>query len=317
MPGIAEEAASSLTGVDVSIVVIYMIGVLVLGTFFGRYVKSAGDFFVAGRALPFWAIGTSVVVSDIGATDFIATAGAGYTYGIAAANFDWMGSMPAMVIAAFIFVPYYWRAGVFTIPEFLGRRYNAAVQMIHAAIWGIVLLTMLSVMLWLTAQMLNTILGWDVYLCIWLIVVITGIYTLSGGLSAVVMTDVVQLVVMFVGGAALLLLSLHATGGWGNLQDQVAKRPSEAIVFYTFKDREAAKAFEGAKHLEKALAGSGVDVLEIAPAAGRIEPHRRAYRVSLNGLLPATDSLDAGGETKRVIFDRLTAAAPAGVGVDG
>src|SRR5690606_8970380 len=82
-----------LAAVDIAIVLVYMAGVFVLGSFFGRYVKSAGDFFVAGRALPFWAIGMSVVVSDIGATDFIATAGAGYTYGVAAANFDWMGSM--------------------------------------------------------------------------------------------------------------------------------------------------------------------------------------------------------------------------------
>lgn len=206
---------STLHTIDIVIIAVYMLGTLALGSFFGKYVKDAGDFFVAGKALPFWAIGMSVVVSDIGATDFIATSGAGYTYGIAAANFDWIGSMPAMVFAAFIFIPYYWRAGVFTIPEFLGRRYNRAVQVIHATIWGVFLLVMLSVMLWLTAVMLKTVLGFgseSVY--IWLIVAITGIYTLSGGLSAVVMTDVVQLVVMFVGGGALLALSLYEVGGW-------------------------------------------------------------------------------------------------------
>ena len=198
-----------------------MIGVFVLGTFFGKYVKNAGDFFTAGRALPFWAVGMSVVVTDIGATDFIATSGAGYTYGISAANFDWLGSMPAMVIAAFVFVPYYWRSGVFTIPEFLGRRYNAGVQLIHASIWGVFLLIMLAVMLWLTAIMLQTILGWDPYFSVWLIVVITGAYTFSGGLTAVVMTDVVQMIVMFIGGAALLWLSLWEVGGWTALQEQI------------------------------------------------------------------------------------------------
>lgn len=212
---------ATLTGIDVVIVVLYMAGVFILGSFFARYVKNAGDFFVAGRALPFWAIGMSIVVSDIGATDFIATAGAGYTYGIAAANFDWIGSMPAMVFAAFIFVPYYWRAGVFTVPEFLGRRYNAGVQVIHATIWGVYLLVMVSVMLWLTAMTLNTILGWNPYVSVWIIVAITGIYTFSGGLSAVVLTDVVQMVVMFVGGGALVGLTLWEVGGWGSLQEQV------------------------------------------------------------------------------------------------
>ena len=223
--------ASQLANIDVIIVVIYMIGVLILGTFFARYIKSAGDFFVAGRALPFWAIGMSVVVSDIGAIDFMATSGAGYTYGIAAANFDWIGSMPAMAFAAFIFIPYYWRAGVFTIPEFLGRRYNAAVQIMHATIWGIFLITMLAVMLWMTATMLHTVLGWDRNLCIILIATITGIYTISGGLSAVVMTDVVQMIVMFIGGAALVLLSLHEVGGWSALQETVTAMPGREDHF--------------------------------------------------------------------------------------
>ena len=219
--------------IDYTIVIVYMVGVFALGTYFGRYVKSAGDFFTAGKALPFWAVGMSIVVSDIGATDFIATAGAGYTYGIAAANFDWMGSMPAMAFAAFFFIPYYWRAGVFTIPEFLGRRYNGLVQFIHGGIWGIFLLTMLAVMLWLTAVALNTILGWNVYASIWIIVGITGIYTLSGGLSAVVLTDVVQLVVMFIGGAALLAIAMWEIGGWDELRTQVLAQGPEYQDHFT------------------------------------------------------------------------------------
>lgn len=216
------ESAPAIAGIDIAIVVIYMAGVFVLGSYFGRYVKNAGDFFVAGKALPFWAVGMSIVVSDIGATDFVAVAGSAYTDGIAVANFDWIGSMPAMVFAAFVFIPYFWRSGVYTIPEFLGRRYNAAVQMIHASIWCVVMVTMLSVMLWVTGdELMNTILGWNPYVVVWLMVAITGIYTLSGGLSAVVMTDVVQLIVMFVGGIALLALSLWEVGGFGELKAHV------------------------------------------------------------------------------------------------
>lgn len=225
MPEGGDAAVTGLAAIDVVIIVMYMAGVLVMGTYFGRHVKNAGDFFLAGKALPFWAIGMSVVVTDIGATDFIALAGAGYTYGIAAANFDWIGSMPAMVFAAFIFIPYYWRAGVFTVPEFLGRRYNTTVQVIHGAIWGIFLLVMLSVTLWLTAKMLNTVLGWNTYFCVWMIAAITGIYTFSGGLAAVVITDVVQLIVMFVGGFALLALSVWEVGGFGALHDQIVSQP--------------------------------------------------------------------------------------------
>ena len=214
-------AVEGLHWIDNAIILVYMVGVFVLGSYFGKYVNTAEDFFSSGKTLPWWAIGMSIVVTDISATDFIATAGAGYVYGISAANFDLIGSMPAMVFSAFIFVPYYWRSGVFSIPEFLGRRYNSAVQIIHGSIWGVFLLVMMSVMLWLTAVTLQTIVGWNPYVSTWAIVLITGLYTLSGGLTAVVMTDVVQMFVMFVGGIALLWLSMWEVGGWSGLQEKI------------------------------------------------------------------------------------------------
>lgn len=223
------DGSTGLAAIDVAIILVYMLGVLVLGAFFGRYVKDGGDFFVGGKALPFWAIGMSIVVSDIGAMDFIGVAGETYNSGIAVANFDWLGSMPAMVLAAFIFVPYYWRSGVYTIPEFLGQRYNHAVQTIHAAIWGVFLFVTTSLGLWVTAEhFLNQVLGWNVYFSVWLMVGIVGIYTFSGGLTAVVMTDVVQMVIMFVGGAALVLLSLYRVGG--DVAGKVTGMPPKAVV---------------------------------------------------------------------------------------
>ncbi len=256
------EATETLAGIDVVIVVMYMIGVFVLGTFFSRYVKNAGDFFVAGRSLPFWAIGMSIVVSDIGAMDFVAVAGGTYTDGIAVANFDWIGSMPAMVFAAFIFVPYFWRAGVYTIPEFLGRRYNTAVRMIHGGIWGVFLLTMLSLMLWVTGdQLSNTILGWNPYMVIWAMVIITGVYTFSGGLSAVVMVDVVQLIIMFVGGLALLVLSMWEVGGPAELQRKVLALEPRTIVTLDV-EREIPESA-----VSEAVGQAGFDVIRI----GRVE----------------------------------------------
>lgn len=226
--------AEGLAGIDVVIILIYMVGVLALGVYFSRFVKDGSDFFVAGKALPFWAIGMSIVVSDIGAMDFVAVAGGTYNDGIAVANFDWIGSMPAMVFAAFIFVPYYWRSGVYTIPEFLGRRYNLAVQLIHGLIWGFFLFTMVSLMLWVTAdKFLFQVLGWDPAISIWLMVFIVGIYTFAGGLTAVVMTDVIQMIIMFVGGAALLVLSLYNVGGWNSLVEQVLARGPEFENHFT------------------------------------------------------------------------------------
>ncbi len=227
------ESFVQLHFIDMVIIGVYMLGSLALGAFCTKYVGDSNDFFLAGKALPFWAIGFSIVVSDIGAVDFMAVAGAAYQHGVSAANFDWMGSMPAMVFAAFVFVPYFWRTGVFTIPEFLGRRYNSGVQFVNGLIWAVVLFIMLAVMQWLTAdKLMHTILGWNPYLTLAITATITGVYTFSGGLTAVVFTDVVQLVVMYVGGLGLLALSLWEVGGWGQLHtDILAKGPEYANHF--------------------------------------------------------------------------------------
>ncbi len=284
------EALQGLAAIDVAIILMYMAGVLVLVTFFRKSVNSAGDFFQASRALPFWAIGMSIVVSDIGAMDFVAVAGSAYTEGIAVANFDWIGSMPAMVFAAFIFIPYYWRSGVYTIPEFLGRRYNVGVQVIHATIWGIFLLTMLSLMLWVTGdQLMNTILGWNPMVVVWAMVVITGIYTFSGGLSSVVMVDVVQLIIMFVGGIALLVLSMWEVGGLADLRHKVVEdtQPRMVVAFNTNRDIS-----EDA--VQNAIADAGFNVLGVDPVVSvKQEPNVRRFFVRLESVdIPETRDAD-------------------------
>ena len=221
MPAISE----GLAAIDYVIVGVYMAGVLFVGSYFAKYVHTAGDLFLAGRSLPFWAIGMSIVVSDIGAIDLITGAGAAYRRGIAQANFDWIGSVPALLVAAFIFVPYYWRAGVYTLPEFLGRRFNEPTRWIHALVLLVFLSTTVSIMLWTSAVFLNSVLGWDHLVGIWATAVVVGIYTASGGLAAVVMTDVMQLVVMFVGTAALLTLGMWEIGGWSGLVTAILEQP--------------------------------------------------------------------------------------------
>lgn len=218
---------NALTAIDLGIIVFYFIAVLVLGIVFSRYVKTSRDFFLGGKSLPFWAIGMSVVVSDIGAIDMVAGAGSAYKYGLAQANFDWLGSVPAMVIVAFVFVPFYWRTGVCTLPEFLGRRYGSSVRTLQAIIWLGFLISMLAVMLWSSAVFLNEILGLPTSAGIWLTVAVVGSYTVMGGLTAVILTDVIQTIIMFVGAAALLILSFWHIGGWSALVTTVTERGPE------------------------------------------------------------------------------------------
>ena len=124
----------NLAPIDYTIIGFYLLGILILGVYFRRYVNTAEGYFLAGRMLPFWAIAFSIVGSDIGVTDFVGLSGEAYKHGIVAANYDWIGSIPAMILAGLVFIPYYWRNGVYTIPEYLGLRYNIYVRTFSALI---------------------------------------------------------------------------------------------------------------------------------------------------------------------------------------
>lgn len=170
--------------------------------------------FLAGKGLPFWAIAMSVVVTDIGATNLTFGAGAAYTVGMAQINFDWIGSMPACLIAGLLFIPFFWRSGVYTIPEFLGRRYNVYVQRLSALFWLVFLGINLAIMMHASAIILQEFLGVKYELSLWGTGLAVAFYTVAGGLAAVVMTDSLQMIVIFIGTAALLTLGLFEVGGW-------------------------------------------------------------------------------------------------------
>jgi SSS family solute:Na+ symporter len=222
----------NLIGIDYFIVLLYLAGTIAIGLYYEKYISSSSDYFLAGKLLPFWAIAISIVGTDIGAVDFVGLTGQAYRYGIVVANFDWIGSVPAMILAGLVFIPYYWRAGVYTIPEYLGRRYNIYLRAISAVIWLLFIAFTLGVILWATGVLLQEMIGWPIMLSIILTVVIVGLYTITGGLSAVVMTDVIQVVIMIVGSLAILVLGFWEIGGVGALYDKVlAMGPEYAYHF--------------------------------------------------------------------------------------
>ncbi len=216
-----------LAGIDYFVVIAYIVGMLLLGLYFRKFVSSSDDFFLAGKSLPFWAIGMSIVVSDIGALDFVGVSGQAYRYGISVGNFDWIGSVPAMLLAAFIFIPYFWRGGMYTIPEYLGRRYNQKVRTIASVTWIVFFALDLGVLFWSSAVLMNILLGWSIWTSILITAGVVGLYTYFGGITAVIMTDVVQMIIMFVGGFALVYLSLDAVGGWENMVDKITNMGPE------------------------------------------------------------------------------------------
>jgi SSS family solute:Na+ symporter len=211
-----------LHGIDYFVVIAYLIGIMLLGLYFSRFIHSAQDYFLSGRMLPFWAIAMSIVATDIGALDFVGVAGQAHTDGIAVGNFDWLGSVPAMLLAAFVFVPYFWRAGFYTIPEYVGRRYNDYVRATVSLIWIVFYAFDLGVIFWATGLLLEELMGWPVWVSVLATAGIVGVYTISGGLTAVIMTDVVQMIIMFVGGGAVVVMGFWKVGGWSGLSEKIS-----------------------------------------------------------------------------------------------
>ncbi|MCP5539878.1 MAG: sodium/solute symporter [Akkermansiaceae bacterium] len=212
---------TQLATLDYLILAVYLIGTVALGLAIGWKFKTGEDFFLAGRTLPWWAIGMSLVASDIGGTDIIGVGGAAYKFGLAVANFEWIGCVPAMIVAAFVFVPVFWRTGVYTIPEFMERRFNAGMRAALAFCWLIFMACNLGIMLFASAKMLHGLLDWSPAWCVWLTAALVGVYTFAGGLKAVVYTDVVQCAVMIGGCLMILVLGLADLGGWGGMMEKI------------------------------------------------------------------------------------------------
>ena len=208
-------------GADLFIVIAYLVAIPCFGFYFKRYVKTEKDYFLAGRMLPWWVISFSIIGTNIGATDYVGAAGGAYRFGLTQANYEWVGAIPAIVLSALLFVPYYWKAGVYTVPEFLGKRYNKFIQIIQTVLWASFLVFLMGQYFWASGLMLEEYLNIPIVIGLLMTAAIVGIYTVSGGLAAVAMTDVVQLLVMFIGGIALTVLGLWTLGGWSGMVAKV------------------------------------------------------------------------------------------------
>ena len=215
----------ALDPIDAALVVLYFVVIAVIGLWLSRGVKTGKDLFLGGRTLPWWAVGTSLVVSDIGAKDMVGLADDGYRYGMVMMNFDFIGCIFPVLVAAFLFMPYLWLAGVYTIPEYLGRRYNRTVRTLFAAIWGTSMVAMLATIFVSAGTMFEHLLGWNFYLSIGVLTLVVGVYTTLGGLKAVVFTDFVSCIVLIVGATLICIVGMIEVGGWNELQRRVAELP--------------------------------------------------------------------------------------------
>src|SRR3954469_681460 len=210
-----------LATVDLVIIAIYFVIIFGIGMYFARRERTSADYFLAGRNVGWFAIGASLFVSNISTEHFIGLAGSGASSGLAVGHFEWLACIIVLILG-WVFVPFYLRSNVFTMPEFLERRFNrsSAVYLASISILAYIF-TKISVHLYAAAVVLERVVGWNPMTAAVGLVVATRLSTLAGGLAAVIYTDLVQAVILLIGAVVLTLIGLDRVGGFAGLHASV------------------------------------------------------------------------------------------------
>jgi solute:Na+ symporter, SSS family len=225
----------SFSTIDYIIFFVYMLILVMVGLWVSRtkknQQKTSEDYFLARHSLTWWAIGTTLIASNISAEQFIGMSGSGFKSGIAVATYEWISAIMLIIIAKW-FLPVFISKKIYTMPQFLEQRYDSRVRTSLAVFWlALYVFVNLTSVLYLGGLALKTVFGVPLEYAIYGLAIISAIYTIYGGLTAVAWTDVVQVTVLVFGGFLTTILALNAiSGGHGPLigfTDMLNKAPEK------------------------------------------------------------------------------------------
>ncbi len=202
---------------DYVIFVAYAILILGVGLWVSRdkdgHQKNAEDYFLASKSLPWWAIGASLIAANISAEQFIGMSGAGFASGLAIASYEWMAALTLIIVGKY-FLPIFIEKGLYTIPEFVEKRFSTNLKTILAVFWiALYVFVNLASVLYLGSLALKTIMGIPLIYGIMGLALFAAAYSLYGGLSAVAWTDVIQVIFLVLGGLVTTYLALNTVSG--------------------------------------------------------------------------------------------------------
>lgn len=202
---------------DYVIFVGYAILILVIGLWVSRdkkgHQKTAEDYFLASKSLPWWAIGASLIAANISAEQFIGMSGSGFASGLAIASYEWMAAITLIIVGKY-FLPIFIKKGIYTIPGFVESRYSTNLKTILAVFWiALYVFVNLASVLYLGALALETIIGVPMIYGVMGLALFAAAYSVYGGLSAVAWTDVIQVVFLILGGVVTTYLALDTVSG--------------------------------------------------------------------------------------------------------
>ena len=170
--------------------------------------KSAEDYFLAGKSLPWWAIGASLIAANISAEQFIGMSGSGFALGLAIASYEWMAAITLIIVGKY-FLPIFIEKKLYTIPEFVEKRFSSQLKTILAIFWiGLYVFVNLASVMYLGGLALETIIGIDLVYAVIGLALFAAAYSLYGGLTAVAWTDILQVVFLVLGGLVTTYLAL-------------------------------------------------------------------------------------------------------------
>ena len=191
---ILAEAALRLDAswVDYSLVALYFVFVLGIGWAARSKVSSSIDFFLSGRSLPAWVTGLAFISANLGAVEIVGHSANGVQYGFQTMHYFWIGAIPAMVFLGIVMMPFYYGSKVRSVPEFMLRRFGPGAHLVNAISFAVAQLLIAGVNLLLLAKVVNSLLGWPLWVTLLVAAVIVLSYITLGGLSAAIYNEVLQ-----------------------------------------------------------------------------------------------------------------------------
>jgi SSS family solute:Na+ symporter len=217
----------SLSTIDLVVVIAYAIGIFSLAQWVSRekagHQKDTSDYFLASKNLPWWAIGASLIAANISAEQIVGMSGSGYAIGLAIASYEWMAAATLLIVGKF-FLPIFLKNHIYTMPQFLSRRYGKVLPIIMAIFWlALYVFVNLTSIIWLGSIAVNKVAGIDQTIALIILGAFALLYQIRGGLKAVALTDIVQVTLLVLGGLVVACLTLTKIGngdlmaGWHQL----------------------------------------------------------------------------------------------------
>jgi len=210
-----------LSTTDITVVVVYALALFGIAQWVSRehagHQKTARDYFLAGSSLPWWAIGASLIAANISAEQIIGMSGSGFAIGLGIASYEWMAAITLILVGKYL-LPIFLKRGIYTMPQFLEQRYDHNVRMVMAFFWlGVYVFVNLTSILWLGALAMQTVAGLDLMYGLVFLGLFAVSYSLYGGLKAVAFTDIIQVVLLVLGGLLIAWIMLDKVSDGGGV----------------------------------------------------------------------------------------------------